>query len=67
MDSKNTTIQQPVIPLEHDCQNCRMRMVGDTNLVTCLMEAIICQWALPFGDARYCKHPSAKQFAISKM
>lgn len=66
MDTKNASAQQPDNHPENDCQNCRMRIVVDTDLVECLMEIIRCKWASPFGDTRFCKHPSAKQFALSR-
>lgn len=65
MDSKNTPAQQPRNQQEHGWNGCQVRMVGDTDLVECLQEIIRCKWALPFGDAYYCKHPSAKQYAFS--
>jgi len=68
MTSKNATIQQldnPNNHLERDCRNCRTIMVGDTGLVKCLMETTQCQWAILFGNGRFCKHPSAKQLIKS--
>ena len=54
-------------PHKHDCdcQHCRKHILGGTDLVECMMEGIGCQWALYFGTTRFCKHPSAKQFADS--
>jgi hypothetical protein len=62
MASQSATTQQPQNHLKSDCQNCRMHMVGNTGLAECLMEIIRGQWATPFGDTRYCEHPSAKHF-----
>ncbi len=56
------TRYKAVHAIESDCKNCRMRIVGDTNLVECLMEGIACQWGMHFGNARFCNHPSARQF-----
>ena len=39
-------------------------MFVGTDLVRCLMEATQCQWAMPFGNERFCKHPSAKNSLI---
>ena len=67
MASKNLTTQQfnDYLNKGCDCTNCQMRMVGDTDLVECLMKMTNCQWALPFGEARYCQNPTSKQIAIS--
>jgi hypothetical protein len=50
---------------ESDCKNCRMSMAGYTSLVECLMEGMTCQWVMHFGNARFCNHPSARQFVKS--
>lgn len=64
MNTINTALMQSNNPQNHlgsDCQSCLMRIVTDTGLENCLMEAIRSQWATPFGDSSYCKHPSAQQ------
>lgn len=53
----NTTDHQ-----QCDCQSCRMRMLGDTGLVECLMEIIRCQWAVSFEDKYLCVHPFRNKF-----
>lgn len=55
----NTPIQQSNNQQEHDWHNCQIRMVDDTELMECQMEVIECPWALPLGEYRFCKHPSA--------
>ena len=62
----NPKTPQANIRLENDWPNCKARIFGETDLVECLHEIIRCRWALPFGNGHFCKHPSAKQFAISE-
>lgn len=67
MDSENTPTQQPDNHMKNDYKNCRVRVlvINKIDLLECLTEVIRCQWAVPFGDGRFCNHPSAKQFTIS--
>lgn len=48
-----------------DISTCRARLLGGTDLVECMMEVIGCQWAVPFGGGKFCKHPSAWQLVNS--
>jgi len=43
---------------------CRGRMLGDTDIVECMMEVVQCQWAVPYRNSGICNHPSAKQFVV---
>ena len=63
ISSSNTTTQKPLINPDDDCSECRVHIVGGTDLAECQMEGKWCKWALYFGTTRFCKHPSAKQFA----
>ena len=63
MDSKDSITQQPKRQ-QQEWPGCRVRMINDTDLAECLMEVMRCQWAVHFGDERFCKHPSANQYAI---
>jgi len=58
---------KPKIPatLHQDINACRARLLGGTDLVECMMEAIGCQWAVPFGQGKFCKHPSAGRLVNS--
>jgi len=53
----------PIIPQNLNTF-CRGRLLGDTDIVECLMEVVRCQYATHFRDGRICKHPSAKQFVV---
>jgi len=52
---------------EIDFQNCQKSKFVGTNLVKCLMEHTTCQWAMAFGNERFCNHLSAKEFDNSNL
>lgn len=58
----NAVISNPQHRMETDCPDCRMHLAHDAGTAECLMEVIRSQWATPFGDEPFCKHPSARQF-----
>lgn len=63
MASDNTPPQQPDDNrTEDNAPNCQARIFADTGLLECLTKTIGCQWALNFGNMRFCKHPSKEQF-----
>ena len=47
-----------------DISNCRVRLDG-MGVAECLSAAHLCRWGISHGDARLCRHPSAKQIAES--
>ena len=63
MSSNNPSNEQPGHHPEHDSRGCRVRVIGNTMLAECLTE-MPCHFRAPFADRYFCKHPSAKQFAI---
>jgi hypothetical protein len=67
LSSGSTTIQNANIDHdpENDCQGCQVHILGGTDLAECSMDRKWCRWAMYFGTTRFCKHPSAKQFANS--
>lgn len=69
MDSDHTTAPETRQPDNHGTNdaslNCQTRSVGDTGLLECATNIIGCQWALAFGNTRFCKHPSKQQFDFS--
>ena len=69
MDAKNTpnpANQKAGSHTENDFPDCRTRILGGTDLAECLMNTMGCKWALPFGETRFCKHPS-KSSSLNKI
>lgn len=64
MAAEQVSPKNPTNP-HQDISTCRARLLGGTDLVECMMEAIGCQWAVPFGQGKFCKHPSAGQLVNS--
>jgi hypothetical protein len=48
-----------------DTNKCRTQRRGATDLYDCLVDKqyLICEYSLPFGYGRFCKHPQRKEFA----
>ena len=63
--SRNSAFNNPESDEIHDCKNCLINLVTNTDLVECKMDKLKCQWEQYFGNTRFCKHPSAKEFATS--
>ena len=49
-------------PNMKDFSACRARLLGNSDIVECLMMPLKCQWVVPFADGLICKHPAAMQF-----
>ena len=47
-----------------DISNCRAYLDG-MGVAECLSVAHPCQWGVSHGNARLCRHPSARQIAAS--
>ena len=56
---ENITIQQQN-SLPFDCKECKMRKIGGTGLIECLMEEP-CQWAFSYGYSNFCSNLTVKQ------
>lgn len=47
---------------EDECKNCRLFKLSGSEIVEC-GEKKGCEWVMNFGYSRFCKHPSALQYA----
>ena len=61
MEQENPATQQLKSHTKND-NTCRVRLLGNSAIVECLMDEMRCQWASHFRDGKICKHPSAGKF-----